>query len=99
MEERGAQRSALIVGAAAVVGSIIPLAPFALVPLGLLSRVVAIFVSLGVSALALFTVGVYKARITVGRPGRSGLQMAVIGLASALAGYAIGSLFGVQAGS
>jgi len=44
--------------------------------------------------VALFLVGVYKARQTVGRPGRSGLQMAVIGIASALAGYGIGTLFG-----
>jgi predicted membrane protein (TIGR00267 family) len=98
VEKGGALRSAFIVGAAAFVGSIIPLAPFALVPLGVLSRIVAIFVSLGISALALFVVGAYKARITVGQPGRSGLQMAVIGIVSALAGYVIGSLFGAKGG-
>jgi len=43
-------------------------------------------------------VGVYKARLTVGKPGRSGLQMALIGIVSALAGYAIGALFGVKGG-
>jgi len=94
--ETSAVRSALIVGVAAVVGSLIPLIPFVLVPLGVLSRLVAIIVSLGASALALFLVGMYKARITVGKPGRSGLQMAVIGMVSALAGYAIGTLFGVK---
>jgi len=98
VKEGGALRSAFIVGAAAIVGSIIPLAPFALVPLGVLSRIVAIFVSLGISALALFAVGAYKARITVGQPGRSGLQMAMIGIVSALAGYVIGSLFGAKGG-
>ncbi len=41
-------------------------------------------------------VGAYKARITVGKPARSGLQMAVIGIVSALAGYFIGALFGAQ---
>jgi predicted membrane protein (TIGR00267 family) len=96
--ESGALRSALIVGGAAVVGSLIPLTPFVLVPLGLLSRLAAILVSIAVSALALFVVGVYKARLTVGRPGRSGLQMALIGIVSALAGYAIGALFGVKSG-
>lgn len=96
--QSGALRSALVVGVAAIVGSIIPLAPFILVPLGILARIAAILVSLGASALALFVVGVYKARITVGRPGRSGLQMAVIGIVSALAGYVIGSLFGVRGG-
>lgn len=96
--ESGALRSALIVGGAAVVGSLIPLTPFVLVPLGLLSRLAAILVAIAVSALALFVVGVYKARLTVGKPGRSGLQMALIGIVSALAGYAIGALFGVKGG-
>jgi predicted membrane protein (TIGR00267 family) len=96
--ESGALRSALIVGGAAVVGSLIPLMPFVLVPLGLLSRLAAILISIAVSALALFVVGVYKARLTVGKPGRSGLQMALIGIVSALAGYAIGALFGVKGG-
>ncbi len=98
VEEGGALRSALIVGGAAIVGSLIPLVPFVLVPLGLLPRIGAIVIALVISALALFAVGVYKARITVGRPGRSGLQMAIIGIVSAVAGYAIGALFGVKGG-
>jgi predicted membrane protein (TIGR00267 family) len=98
VEESGALRSALIVGLAAVVGSLIPLAPFLTVPLGWVSRPLAIGISITVSALTLFAVGAYKARITVGRPMRSGLQMAVIGTVSALAGYVIGALFGVQGG-
>jgi VIT1/CCC1 family predicted Fe2+/Mn2+ transporter len=40
-------------------------------------------------------VGALKARLTIGSPFRSGLQMAVIGIMSALAGYAIGLLFQV----
>ena len=96
--ERGALRSALVVGVSALVGSLVPLVPFVLVPFGILTRAMAIVISLTVSALALFSVGVYKARITVGRPGRSGLQMVVIGIVSALAGYAIGAMFGVKGG-
>jgi len=96
--ERGAVPSALVVGVSALLGSLIPLMPFVLVPFGILSRVVAIVISLLVSALTLFAAGVYKARVTVGRPGRSGLQMAVIGMVSALAGYAIGARFGVKGG-
>lgn len=96
--ERGALQSAVVVGVSALVGSLVPLAPFVLVPFGILTRAIAIVISLTVSALALFSVGVYKARITVGRPGRSGLQMVVIGIISALAGYAIGALFGVKGG-
>jgi VIT1/CCC1 family predicted Fe2+/Mn2+ transporter len=72
---------------------LIPLVPFLLLPLRAAGAV-----SLAASALALFGVGAYKARITVGRPLRSGLEMAVIGIVSALAGYFIGSLFGSQAG-
>jgi VIT1/CCC1 family predicted Fe2+/Mn2+ transporter len=93
IEDKSALRIALVVGFSAFVGSLIPLLPFLLLPLGW-----AIGVSLVVSALALFGVGAYKARITVGRPLRSGLQMAVIGIVSALAGYAIGALFGVRGG-
>ena len=96
--ERGELQSALVVGVSALVGSLIPLVPFVLVPFGVLTRTMAIVISLTVSALALFSVGVYKARITVGRPGRSGLQMVVIGIVSALAGYAIGAMFGVKGG-
>lgn len=93
-----ASRSAMVVGFSAFAGSVIPMIPFFLVPSGLLPRLTAILISLGVSALTLFGVGVYKAKMTVGRPGRSGLQMAVIGIVSALAGYLVGALFGVKGG-
>ncbi|NMC00950.1 MAG: iron transporter [Chloroflexi bacterium] len=94
VDEQRVLRSALIVGVAAIIGSLIPLIPFFFLASGLVSRGLSIGISLGVSAVALFLVGVYKARQTVGRPGRSGVQMAVIGIASALAGYGIGTLFG-----
>jgi len=84
-------RAAVIVGLAALVGSLIPLAPFAL-----FSVLVGAGVSLGISATVLFLVGWYKARVTVGRPRRSGIELALIGLASALAGFGIGSLLSVQ---
>lgn len=93
IEDSNALRIALVVGVSAIVGSFIPLLPFLLLPLG-----AAVIVSLALSALVLFVVGAYKARITVGRPLRSGLQMAVIGIVSALAGYFIGALFGAQPG-
>ena len=93
IEDARTLRVALVVGFSAIIGSLIPLAPFLVMPIG-----PAVPVSLGLSALALFVVGAYKARITVGRPGRSGLQMAVIGIVSALAGYLIGALFGAAPG-
>jgi predicted membrane protein (TIGR00267 family) len=83
-------RSAIIVGVAALVGSLIPLAPFVFLPVG-----VSIVVSILVAAAVLFAVGAYKARITVGRPFRSGLEMTVIGTVSALVGFAVGLILRV----
>jgi len=82
---RDALRSALIVGIAAVVGSLIPLLPFMFLPIGM-----SLWISLLISAIVLFVVGFYKARITVGHPTKSGLEMAVIGIISALVGYVVG---------
>jgi len=91
--DRGqALRAAFVVGVSAVVGSLIPLAPFAILPVGM-----SILVSILVTALVLFGVGAYKARITVGRPWKSGLEMAIIGTVSALVGYAIGVLLKIPA--
>ncbi len=86
----GAVKSALVVGLAAIVGSLIPLAPFFVIPVGM-----SMVVSIIVAALTLFVVGAYKARLTVGNPGKSGLEMAIIGTLSALVGYAVGLLFKV----
>ncbi len=78
----------LIVGVSALVGSFIPLVPFFF-----LSVKNGIGVSLAVSVLALFVVGVYKAKTTVGRPIRSGIELTIIGMGAALVGYGIGLLF------
>jgi VIT1/CCC1 family predicted Fe2+/Mn2+ transporter len=88
VDRRQALRAALIVGLAAVLGSLIPLAPFALLPVDS-----GMWVSVAITALVLFVVGAYKAHAMVGHPGRSGLEMAVIGTLSALVGYAIGAVF------
>lgn len=90
IEKFGAVRSALVVGFSAVIGSLIPLLPFFVLPLA-----TAIWASILVAALALFAAGVYKARLTVGNWSRSGLELAVIGTVSALVGYGIGLLFKV----
>ncbi|MEL7656690.1 MAG: VIT1/CCC1 transporter family protein, partial [Bacillota bacterium] len=65
----------------------IPLIPFAFLPV-----TTSMWVSVLITALVLFAVGAYKARVTVGKPARSGLEMAVIGTLSALVGYAVGAL-------
>jgi VIT1/CCC1 family predicted Fe2+/Mn2+ transporter len=92
-DRRQALRSALVVGVAAIVGSFIPLLPFMLLPVG-----TSMWLSVVIAALALFAVGAYKARMTVGHPGKSGLEMAVIGTLSALVGYAVGVLFKLPPG-
>ncbi len=89
VEDEAPRRSALIVGVSAIVGSIVPLAPFFVPGIGIFNQ---ILVSMVVSAAVLFSVGFYKAKATVGHAGKSGLQMAAIGIASALAGFMIGYL-------
>jgi predicted membrane protein (TIGR00267 family) len=89
-EKTQALRSALIVGFSALAGSLIPLFPFFFWSVNL-----SIWISILIAALTLFIVGFYKARVTVGKPFRSGLQMAVIGTVSALAGYLVGLIFKV----
>ncbi len=87
--DRGrALRSALVVGAAAIVGSLVPIVPYLLVGVR-----VASFVAISLAAATLFGAGVYKAKTTVGRPVRAGLELATIGISSALLGWAIGTAF------
>lgn len=87
-EETRAFRSSIIVGFAALAGSLIPLFPFFFLSVGQ-----GIWLSIVLAVLTLFAVGAYKARVTVGKPLRSGIQMALIGTLSALAGFVVGLLF------
>ena len=89
-EKSKAFSSAVIVGLSALAGSLVPLLPFFFLSVGS-----SIWFSIVLAALTLFVVGVYKARVTIGRPLRSGIQMAVIGTISALAGYVVGLIFKV----
>jgi len=88
VEEKRPLRAAVIVGFSAIIGSLVPLWPFFF-----FSIQNGIYTSMIVSAIALFLVGVVKAKLTIGGWAKSGLQMAVIGMVSALAGYGIGLLF------
>jgi predicted membrane protein (TIGR00267 family) len=87
IDRKQAWKIALIVGFSAIVGSLIPLIPFIFLPV-----TISMLVSVLVTALVLFFVGSYKARVTVGHPTKSGLEMALIGTLSALVGYGIGAL-------
>ncbi|MBI3379506.1 VIT1/CCC1 transporter family protein [Candidatus Gottesmanbacteria bacterium] len=89
VDRKEAVPAAVIVGVAAIIGSFIPLTPFFLFDIKS-----AILVSLIISSLTLFIVGYYKAQKTLGRKFiRSGIEMLVIGMVSALVGYFVGSLF------
>jgi VIT1/CCC1 family predicted Fe2+/Mn2+ transporter len=91
IKRKGALRSAVIVGISAIIGSLIPIIPFFFLPM-----TTAMLVSVAITALTLFIVGAYKARIYVGNPGRSGLEMAAIGTVSALVGYLIGLILRIK---
>ncbi len=80
--------SSLLVGLSAIVGSLIPLLPFFFFPISS-----SIGFSLILSILALLVLGAYKAKETVGRPLKSGVEMAAIGTVSALTGYLVGLIF------
>jgi predicted membrane protein (TIGR00267 family) len=87
IDRRSSLRAAAIIGLAALIASFVPAIPFAFT--GVRSGIV-IAVVLG--AALLFALGAYKARVTAGRWGRSGLELTVIGMASGLAGYVIAAL-------
>jgi len=87
VEHKGLLKTAFIVGLAALIGSLIPVAPFFGLPLWM-----AAWTSIGLAGTSLFAVGAYKSNILgVGAWWRSGLQMLIIGLVTALVSYAIGA--------
>lgn len=88
VDRRASLRSAAVVGLASVVASVIPVLPFARFH-GLTATAFALL--LGVTLL--LALGAFKAKLTTGSPTRSGLALAGIGIASALAGYAVGAAF------
>jgi VIT1/CCC1 family predicted Fe2+/Mn2+ transporter len=96
VDKTQARKSALLVGVAAIVGSIIPLLPFlAYGGTATQSEIfMGILVSMVLSAVTLFLIGWYKGKATIGRPFRSGTQMVAIGIVSALAGFGIAYLVG-----
>lgn len=86
-EHETALGDALIVGAAYAVAAAIPLWPYVV-----WSVHTALAVSLAVTAVALFSLGVVKGRVARLALVQSGFQVLVIGGASAAIGYVIGAL-------
>jgi VIT1/CCC1 family predicted Fe2+/Mn2+ transporter len=85
VDEGAPLREAMIVGGSALVGSLIPILPYLILPIG-----AATMAGLLVAALALFAAGAYQARTTVGNWLRRGLELTLIGMGSALAGWLVG---------
>ena len=83
-------KSTAIVGLSAVIGSLVPVLPFFVLPVRL-----GMAYALVLSIIALFIVGSAKAKVTIGDWKRSGLEMAIVGTVAALVGYFVGSLLGV----
>ena len=91
VDRKQALPAAFIVGISAFIGSLIPLTAFFFLPVKQ-----SIIVSLIASAITLFVVGYYKAKQTLGRHlFKQGIEMAIIGMASAAVGYLVGSFFKV----
>ena len=91
LEESQARKSAILVGFAAILGSLIPLVPFLVFPSDIILGMIGALV---VAAVVLFLIGWYKGKTTIGRPYRSGTQMLIIGIVSAVAGFLIAYLVG-----
>jgi predicted membrane protein (TIGR00267 family) len=81
-------RSAIVITIATLVGHLLPLIPFVILP-----RTPALVVAIVVSAMALFGVGVYSAVTLVGDWRKNGVKMIVIGLGAAAVGFLVGRLF------
>jgi VIT1/CCC1 family predicted Fe2+/Mn2+ transporter len=83
------KKEAAVVGLSAFAGSLIPIAPFFVLP---------VFEAMIVSALAcsgiLFVGGAIKARLTIGSWWRSGLEIMGVGMVAGMLGYVVGTLLG-----
>ncbi|GAC1458751.1 MAG: hypothetical protein NVSMB8_07680 [Candidatus Limnocylindrales bacterium] len=80
-------QGALILAGAFLVAALVPLLPYFF-----FSVHTALFVSIGLSAVAMFSLGVFKARWTKRNPIFSGLQILLLVAGAALAGIFFGSV-------
>jgi vacuolar iron transporter family protein len=85
------RNSFLIVLGSTIFGSFVPLIPYFFTGGNLLEAAMG---SVILSAGLLFFIGYYEAKTTVGSLWKSGLQMAIIGLAAGVAGFLIGHFVG-----
>jgi len=86
-------KQGIIVGASAVIGSLVPVSPFFFFPISL-----AMWLSVIISFVFLFAFGAYKSQLTSGKWLQGGFELMLIGGAAALAGYFVGTFFQVPVG-
>ena len=79
---------AAVVGISTFSGAMLPLIPYFF-----LSVRGALISAMVISVIVLAGIGIYKANMTMGKPFKSALQMVLIGMGAAIAGYLIGLLF------
>jgi predicted membrane protein (TIGR00267 family) len=80
-------KDAMTMGISFILGAAVPILPYFFI----ISNI-AIPVSIGITILTLFVVGVLKSKVTRKNPVRSGLEIVLIGTFSALLGYLIGTI-------
>jgi vacuolar iron transporter family protein len=80
--------SALTIGLSYIFGGMIPLTPYILIP----DLTTALYVSIGVTLLALFLFGFVKGRVTGTNPLRGGLQTVLVGGLAAAAAFILARL-------
>jgi VIT1/CCC1 family predicted Fe2+/Mn2+ transporter len=78
-------QAALVMAASFIVGALIPIVPYFV-----LQGTAALYLSIALSALTLFAVGVFKGRLAGKSQLRSGMQFFAIAVSAALLGYLIG---------
>lgn len=90
MSRRASLRSAGVVGTSSLVGSLLPLLPFVILPVSLATTAAVVL-----ATLVLMAFGAYKARLTIGSPWKSALELGGIGIVTAGLGYAVGAVLRV----
>ncbi len=86
--KRDVYRYVFNVGLSTFAGAMLPLIPFFLLHVH-----TALVTALALSVIVLAAIGTYKAKMTLGKPIKSAVQMVIIGMGAAIAGYLIGLLF------
>ncbi len=93
--EHEARRSFLTVLTSTLMGSSVPILPFLFIGHNVMAGT---FSSVIISGTALFLIGWFGAKATMGSLWKNGLEMAAIGLAAGIAGFLIGYLLGATPG-